>query len=41
MFAATVMVCGHLSLRVTDLAFEVLTETGRLDPCLKVRGSNG
>jgi predicted DNA-binding protein (MmcQ/YjbR family) len=32
MFAATDMDGGHFSLKVSDIAFEVLTETGRANP---------
>ena len=32
MFAATDLEGGHLSLKVSDIAFEVLTETGRAKP---------
>jgi predicted DNA-binding protein (MmcQ/YjbR family) len=32
MFAATDLEGGHLSLKVSDIAFEVLTETGRARP---------
>ncbi len=32
MFAATDMAGGHFSVKVSDIAFEVLTETGRARP---------